>query len=148
MDEELARLEAEAAELDAAAAPRPTEDQAQEGQGASAAPPIDPVDEITGILEAMRVLAVARGFTRSAEVLNDKSIGAIARALAPLLTKYNISVGDFFGKWKEEIMAAIVVGPIVFDLVRALRNDMEAKAASEAKPVPPADPAPTDAAGK
>ncbi len=133
---ELDRLEAEAAELDAAQPGAPGAEPQPEPE-----PATDPNSEIRGILEALRAIANAKGFSKAAAVLSDDAIESIAGALAPVLTKYGISAGDFFGRWREEVMALLVVGPIVVELVTAFRADLDRKAAAVAKEVKP-EPAP------
>lgn len=148
MNDELDRLEAEAAALDAAAAPPDPEAEAQAQAEAQHA--ADPGAEIRGILEALRGIAKARGFRRAADTLTDEAVEAIAGALVPVLSKYGITPSAFFGKWREEVFAVLIVGPIMFELVTAFRMDLDAKAAAAAKEVRDAakEPAPADASGQ
>jgi hypothetical protein len=133
---ELDRLEAEAAELDAAQPGAPGAEPAPEPE-----PAADPHAEVRGILEALRAIARAKDFAKAAAVLSDDAIESLAGALAPVLEKYGLSAGDFFGKWKAEIMALLVAGPVVVELVTAFRLDLDRKAAAAAKEVQP-EPAP------
>lgn len=134
--DDLEHLAAEAAALDADATPQPAPGPDGIG-GPEQAAPADPMSEIVGILEALRAIAKARGFARAATELSDEAIQSVAGALGPLLVKYGITPGDFFGKWREEVMAAIIIGPWLWSLTVAFRLDLEAKAAAAAKEVQP-----------
>jgi hypothetical protein len=141
MTNDLDRLAAQAAELDhEAAAAEGLEPPAADEPTAAEPPPADPVREIAGILEALRAIAKARGFARTVAALDDESIKAFAAALAPVMLKYGIAPSSLFGKWKEEALALLCCGPILWAVLQGMRADLEDKAAAAAKPVEPPPP--------
>jgi len=65
----------------------------------------------------------------------------IYAAAARVLEKYNVRIGDLFGRFEPEIRLAIVVVPLVPATIRAIRAQPAAAAAPGApEPVPPGSP--------
>lgn len=145
---ELDHLAQQAAALDAEAAAATGAAPDPSAEPATPEPaPADPGRELAAIFEAMRAIALARGFRRTAAALDDESVAAMVAALLPVLDKYGITPSGLFGKWGPEIGALLVCGPLVWALFVALRSDLEERAAAAAKPVN-AEPAPAPDAGK
>jgi hypothetical protein len=142
MPDNLDALAAQAAELDAAAAAQaggPEQPQPKP----EAEPASDPRADLAGLLATFREL-VRPMFPSVANVYDDPTVGRVSDALAPVFVKHGWSVGELFGAWREEIMAAFVCVPVAVATVRAMKDDLEARAAADAKPVQP-DPAPPPA---
>jgi hypothetical protein len=81
------------------------------------------------------------GFPTLARVLQDQNEGSglsnaqtLAKAWAPVLTKYGVSLGDLGGQYKAEIGAVLVTIPIGTALWQAIQAD----AGRKQKPVPKA----------
>jgi hypothetical protein len=139
MPDNLDALAAQAAELDAAAAAQPGSPEQPQPQH-EPEPASDPRADLAGLLSTFREL-MRPMFPTVANVYDEPTIARVADALAPVFVKHHWSVGELFGLWKEEIMAAFVCVPVAVATVRAMKDDLEARAATQAKPVQP-DPAP------
>ncbi|MGZ3319672.1 MAG: hypothetical protein ACXU9C_01685 [Xanthobacteraceae bacterium] len=81
------------------------------------------------------------GFPTVARVLQEQNEGSgltnaqtLAKAWAPVLTKYGVSLGDLGGQYKDEIGAVLVTVPIATALWQAVKADAGAKP----KPAPKA----------
>jgi hypothetical protein len=81
------------------------------------------------------------GFPTLARVLGEQNEGSgltnaqtLAKAWAPVLTKYGVSLGDMGGRYKAEIGAVLVSIPIGTALWAAIKED----AGRKPKPVPKA----------
>lgn len=62
------------------------------------------------------------------DVYTPEAQGAIAATMGPLLAKYGINLKEAGGKYKEELAAALVCGPIALATVKAIKTDITARA--------------------
>jgi hypothetical protein len=68
---------------------------------------------------------------------------AIAATMGPLLAKYGVNIKEAGGRYKEEIAAACVCGPIAFATYKGIKADIAARAgAPRAVEHAPTGPAP------
>lgn len=79
-------------------------------------------------------------YPRVAAVYSPMTCMAIGAALGPVLAKYNIDLGEWGGKYKEELTAAFVCVPIAMATVKALKEDV-----AESQKDQPGTPALTEA---
>lgn len=134
---ELDALTNEAAAVDAeAAALNAPRDQSPEGTAAGGvasapgpdgpAPVVDPVQEAKGLVDT--AVAIAVPFCPALEKIYDEAArDRLARAAAPLMAKYGVSVGGIFAKWKEEIDFAFVALPLALATIQAVKAQQAAK---------------------
>lgn len=87
------------------------------------------------------VKTVAHRFPSIAQVWTDEKRAEVARAVAPVFDKYGVSLFGFLEEWKEELMCAVVVVPLMWETAAMIRLDLEREAAQRAKPVRPEPPA-------
>lgn len=133
---ELQQLQAEAVALEAQAAPA---DQVE--QGGEVAAPVDYVSEARGIVDLLASTLEAL-YPSTASILTEAKRAALAVAWAPVMAKYNFTMGGLFGAWGAEINALFVTVPLALPLIAAIRADRAAAAAEQAaKPAPPPPPA-------
>jgi hypothetical protein len=75
----------------------------------------------------------------------------VAATLGPLLAKYGVNLEDMGGRYREEIAAAFVCGPIAIATYKGIKADIEARAGAPKALVQnegkPAAQAPVQAAG-
>lgn len=131
---EFAALAAEAAELDAASAPPPTDAQGQ---------PVAPVDYAAESAMLLRALVgiAAPFFPSVAKIWTDDKQRAVAAAAAPVMEKYGFTLGDFMAGWREEITLAVVAGPVILETIDGIKADRAAKAKGPTAAAAPGSPA-------
>jgi hypothetical protein len=70
------------------------------------------------------------------DIYTEQAKISISAALSPVLTKYNIRLSDWGAAYKEEIGAIIVIGPILYATVQAVKSDvLEREKLSPKEPV-------------
>lgn len=129
---EAAVVDAEAEALTAPPAPEVAADAAA-GAAPAAEPTLSPIEEARGVIDLAVSLAVP--FYSSLDAIyTDDARDRLARAAAPLLAKYGISIGSLFARWKEEIDFAFVALPLVLQTLQAIKAENLRKKLSEKKP--------------
>lgn len=144
--ESLDNLAAEAAALDVAA------DAAAPG-AAEEAPAADVAAEIAALLKTASSMLVP-AFPSLSEIYNDATCRQLGEAAAPVLAKYNISLGGILDRWGPEISLAAVALPVSIATYKGVKADAAARrapsaadAAPAAPPKPAAPVAPSQAGG-
>ena len=89
-----------------------------------------------GLLTGLVGVAVKR-FPSLAAVWTPDAVHTVADALAPLLDKYGLATPEWLERWRLEISALMLCGPLLFATIAAVRADLEAEAAARAKNVSP-----------
>ena len=89
-----------------------------------------------GLLTGLAGVAVKR-FPSLAAVWTADAVHTVADALAPLLDKYGLATPEWLEKWKLEISALFLCGPLLFATIAAVRADLESEAAERAKNITP-----------
>lgn len=123
-NEDLNRLMAEAAAVDAEHAPKPIPEVSEDGATSEqAAQPInvietDPVEEAAEIIE---LLCMGLGMLNPVLTYTDTVKETGAKKLAPLLVKYNVK-GLLFAKYAAEIEAGIFFGSVVVGSIAAVKQ--------------------------
>lgn len=134
-DQELLRLEREAAELDAQEAPAVVE----VGQGEPAAAGPDPLSEIDGMIQIV-VGLLGPVYPSLAKVYTPATRQQLAGAIVPVMEKHGWSLGSLYGEWAEEITLAMVALPVGLATWAAVKADNAARVkAQQEEPQPPAD---------
>ncbi|WP_028452902.1 hypothetical protein [Chitinilyticum aquatile] len=82
------------------------------------------VTEAKCLLKAGR-LAAGQFYSCIGRIYTDETIDGIAEALAPVMDKYGLTGGDFFKQWGPEIGLAMVVIPLGYTTVQAIRAENE-----------------------
>lgn len=148
---DIAAIKAEAAAADAAqaalSAPPPVDVQQPETSAAESPPPVlSPIEEARGVIDLVVEIAAA-WFPSLEGIYNEATKNKLARAAAPLMAKYNVSLSSVFAKWKEEIDFAFVAAPLALTTARAVVVELNArkKSADTAQPSPAPSDAPSDA---
>lgn len=119
--------EAMAVDAEAEALTAPPAGELPPGADAPAQEPaLSPIEEARGLIDLGVSLAVPF-FPSLDKVYTADAKDRLARAAAPLLEKYGLSISSLFAKWKEEIDFAFVALPLVLQTVRAVQADRAAK---------------------
>lgn len=115
------------AELQVATAPpEPTPDPNQPPP----APVPTPAQEAEGLV--VFIVGILKPLYPSLDGIYTPDVCAkLGAAIAPVMAKYNFSVGAWFDKWKEEFNLVIVAGPILMQTLAAIKAENEARAAKE-----------------
>lgn len=122
---DLAALEAAAgAQAEAAAVAQAQEVQTTAGKLAG---------EISGLLTAAVAMAGPL-FPSIVPLYTPQTIGAASNAVAAVCVKHGWMAGGFAGQWAEEIAAAVVVLPLAYATVQAVKADLAARAQATEKP--------------
>lgn len=94
---------------------------------------------------AMAVPLLGQLFPSIADIYTDPTCDQVATVLGPVLTKYNINLGDMSSKWGPEIAAAVVCGPLAVATYKGIQFDLAARnpqvpkaVASNSQPAPSA----------
>lgn len=83
---------------------------------------LSPEEEARSVIDLGVELAVP--FYASLEAIYTTEVrDRLARAAAPLLKKYNVSLGSLFARYKEEIDFAFVAAPIVLQTIKAIGQE-------------------------
>lgn len=144
MSDDIATIQAEAvavdAERDALTAPPVTEPPADGTPPSESV--LSPIEEARALIDIAVGLA-ASWFPSLDGVYTEPARDRLARAAAPLLAKYGVSLSMIIARWKEEIDFAFVAMPLLLATARAVAADLDAskKAAtkkSEPQPEPTA----------
>ncbi len=130
MSEELDRLAAEAAAIDAqaSAATEPPQPEAE------AAPAADVPAEVAALLQAVAAL-FAPVFPCLATIYTPDTCRRLGDSAAPVMAKYGLSVGGLFERWGAEITLAATAFPVALATWQGIKADIAARA-------PSPDPAP------
>jgi hypothetical protein len=79
------------------------------------------------LILALSVPFLGRLYPSLLVVYTDEAQGAVSATLGPVLTKYGINLGDMGGRWKEEIAAVAVCGPIAIATLEGIKADIAAR---------------------
>jgi hypothetical protein len=126
MDATLDDLQAEAASIDAQAAP---ETFAAEPE----TPKLDVAAEVAALLLTAAGL-LSPAFPSLGTIYTEPTCRRLGDAAAPVMEKYGLSVGGLFERWGLEITLAAVALPVALATVQGIRSDL---AARKVKPVEP-----------
>lgn len=134
-------LRTEAQQLGAELSGEPAPGAADAGSDAGPAPGAPPPSsqqlaarDVRAMLEVM-VKLLAPISARAAAVYDDNTMTEVSEAVGAVLVKHGISVFSVLGRFETEIKCAIVLTPVVWATVVAMRDDLEAKAAAAARPL-------------
>jgi hypothetical protein len=106
--------------------PGSTDAPAPGGEAPAPEPVLSPEEEARSVIDLGVELAVP--FYASLEAVYTPEVrDRLARAAAPLLKKYNISLGSIFARYKEEIDFAFVALPILLQTGRAIAQEYARK---------------------
>lgn len=136
--EDLNALQAEAAALDAEAAPVSQEAEAEPTIEAAPAPVMDPLQSLSGFVSLLGIAAGIAGFKKTAAIWTPETCQGMAERLMPVLVKY--PWGQRFigflqtGAGVEEIALAMYAVPLVLATRKALAEDMKPEKKPEAAP--------------
>lgn len=124
--DDLNQLKAEAAEIDAEFIP-------------AGSPDPEPAAGVDYLLEAKNLIEFAVTlftplFPSLANVYTEANKAALASASAPMMEKYNLSMGGLFEKFGAEINFAMVSLPLGMQTYRAIQADLAER--REKKPEP------------
>jgi hypothetical protein len=104
----------------------------------SAAVAVDNAEQIRMILDLALPL-LGSMYPSLNDVYTEAARGAVAASLARVLTKYGININDWGGRYKEEIGALMVCGPIAWATVQAVKSDIAAREKQPPKELPKPD---------
>lgn len=129
MSDDLDRLAAEAAAIDgqASAAVNPEPE-------AEAAAAVDVPAEVAALLQAVAGL-FAPMFQSLGTIYTPDTCRRLGEAAAPVMEKYNLSVGGLFDRWGAEITLAATALPVAFATWQGVKDDLAARREKDAKPV-------------
>ena len=120
-------LESLASQADALGAP-PADDGTAPAPQAPPAPEPGNREHIGALLHIVReVGSKMTGTTSMQRTLADPEIETIASTLAPVFDKYGINLGGYLGSFKEEAAAALVAGPLLWEVAKGLREEFAAR---------------------
>jgi hypothetical protein len=131
--DDLNQLQQEAAAIDAEFIP------ASESSAADRAiPAMDYHAEAKGLIDFALALFVPL-FPTLGMVYTEQARGNLANVSAPLMEKYNWSMGGLFDRWGAEINFAMIAFPIGLQTYQAVKADMaeRKKTGSDHEPVQP-----------
>lgn len=124
---ELAALAAQAGMLD-------TEQEANGPQAmvaqAQAEQQVEQQNANTGQVRMILALAVpilGKLYPCLVDIYDDSTCDNVAATLGPVLTKYNIDLGDMGAKWGPEIAAVMVCGPVAFATYQGIMADIASR---------------------
>lgn len=124
MSKELEGLELQAGMLDGQAAAATPEGMAAAQAEADAVSLVQTNGQtVSGVLQ-MGAQLIGPLYPRVAAVYTPEACEGVGMALGPLLAKYGIDLGEWGGKYKEELTAAFVCVPIAIATVKALKEDV------------------------
>jgi hypothetical protein len=124
---ELDGLEAAAGAIDAdvaAQAPGAVAEAQEEAQAASLADNNGRM--VAGVLE-MAAPMIAPMYPSVAAVYTPDVCAQVGGALGPVMAKYGIDLGEWGGKYKEELTALFVCVPVALATFKALKADVAAR---------------------
>lgn len=125
---EIETLAAEAAQIDAAAAPQLAAQPAAEPDAAK----VDPNAEAADVIRFAVALFVPL-YPSLQAVYSDTAQARLAAAAGPVMAKYGWTMGGLFEKWGPEIQLAIVGIPLAIETSKAIRADTAARVAAARK---------------
>lgn len=138
MTDELTQLQAEAAAIDAEAAPATIEAQPPETQTPAG---VDPVESLAGFLSVLGIAAGYAGLPRTATIWQPGTCRGLADKAVPVLVKYpwGQRLLNFLatGAGVEEMALAAFAAPLVLATHAAIREDLK-PARPEPVQTPPA----------
>jgi hypothetical protein len=125
--DELDGMLLKAAEIDAAVDASAPQAMAEAQQAADVMSMADMnTRAVAGVLE-MAAPMIAPLYPSVAAVYTPAVCEQVGGALGPVLAKYGIDLGEWGGKWKEEITALFVCVPIMLETVKAVKADIAAR---------------------
>lgn len=127
MTDDLDRLEAEAAAIDAQASAATDPEPEIE-----AAPAVDVAAEVSALLLTVAGLLTPM-FPSLGPIYTEATCRRLGEAAAPVMDKYGLSVGGLFERWGAEITLAATALPVALASWQGIKADL---AARSAKPVP------------
>jgi len=127
--EDQARAESFAA-LNAQVADVQAVEQPGAAGGVSGTVPMGPEEEAKDLIR-FGVGLFAPLYPRLGQVYTEDVQARLAAVTAPLMAKYNLSLGAIFEKWGAEINFAIVAVPLAGETVKAIRLDNADRAAAK-----------------
>jgi hypothetical protein len=89
---------------------------------------------VAGVMELALPL-ICPLYPSLADVYTEEARAGIAATMGPLLAKYGVNMQDMGGKYREEIAAAFVCGPIAVATYKGIKADIEARANSVPKAI-------------
>lgn len=135
MSEDLARLAAEAAAIDAQASAATDPPGAPEAE-APAAPDVQA--EVAALLQAVAGM-LAPMFPSLATIYTPDTCRRLGESAAPVMDKYGLSVGGLFERWGAEITLAATAFPVALATWQGIKADIAARRhAPMPQPAPPA----------
>jgi hypothetical protein len=127
-DTNLGPLLAQAGEIDGAvAATAPEAIQAAQEEAAALSLADENTQGVTMIMELALPL-ICPMFPSLEQVYTAEARQAIAISMGPLLAKYGVNLKEAGGKYKEELVAAMVCGPIAVATYRGIKTDIATRA--------------------
>ena len=140
MSEDLNRLAAEAAAVDASAQALSAPPASPEAAPAPDAPkPVDYLTEARGVIGFICISACAV-FPCLAPIYTKDKQEQLAQVTAPLLEQYGVDLGGIMGKygnWINFVMVAVPLGTQTYQAMQALPGNSEAKNFNSAAPEQP-----------
>lgn len=126
-----------------------TVDAAGQDQARSAPqdPPRPSADDEAQQLVDLAAAALGMWYPSTREILTPERRAPVALALAPVLEKYGLTMGDLFAQWAPEIRLAMAVAPLAIPIANAIRKDRQEASAGRTAPAaekPNPDPAAGD----
>jgi hypothetical protein len=85
---------------------------------------------VAGVLE-MAAPMIAPLYPSVAAVYTPDVCAQVGGALGPVMAKYGIDLGDWGGKYKEELTALFVCVPVALATLKAIKADVAAKQPQE-----------------
>jgi hypothetical protein len=131
MDESLEDLAAQAAGVDAATADAALSVASPEAAAAQS----DPAGEVASLLQVVAGI-LSPAFPSLAGVYDEPTCKRLGEAAAPVLVKYDLSVGQLFERWGAEITLAAVALPVTLATWRGVKADLAAGRKKADTPTP------------
>lgn len=133
MSEELDQLAIEAAALDAGAAAQQPEFSAP---GEAAPGKSETIAAEVAALLVTTAAMLAPMFPSLASIYTEATCQRLGEAAAPVMEKYNLSVGGLFDRWGAEITLAATALPVGIATLQGIKADLAARNKEKAEPAP------------
>lgn len=89
---------------------------------------------VTGVLE-MAAPMISPLYPSVAAVYTPEVCAQVGGALGPVMAKYGIDLGEWGGRYKEEITALFVCVPVALATLKAIKADVAARAPQTPKEI-------------
>lgn len=90
------------------------------------APPVDPAAEVAALLSVVAGI-LSPLFPCLPGIYSEATCRKLGEAAAPVLAKYDVSVGGMFDRWGAEITLAAVALPVAIATAQGVKADMAAR---------------------